>query len=420
MGTRPFVNSNNVHMARPKAGRGKSMRRAAVDLPLVLIVASLLIFGILMVYSASSDFSYMYYDDATYVVRRQLMFIGAGILAAIFAAWMDYHWWRKLALPAMGVTLVLLAAVLVSGTARLGAVRSLFAGSVQPSELAKLVVVIYLAVWLYNRREQLHQFTLGLLPLGTILGLVGGFIASQPDISALITVLMLGLMMFFLAGGDWKQMLIVMGLGSLVGWLVLESGVTATGTDRINSFISGIKDPTQYSDHVQRAIEAFIQGSWFGVGLGNSKTKLLSLPFPHTDSIFAVIGEELGVIGAAVLIVLFTLLLWRGLTIARRAPDGLGALLAGGLAFWLALESSINMAVMVGLMPFAGNALPFISAGGSSMMVAMTAVGILLNVSRMSTKSKSVEEASGAVVNMRRRNGRRRVSGSGSSASYED
>jgi cell division protein FtsW len=407
-------------MARPKAGRGKSLQRISFDLPLVLIVAFLLIFGVLMVYSASSDFSYLYYGDPTHILVRQLIFIGAGILVACFTAWLDYHWWRKLALPAMGVTLVLLLAVLFSGSMRLGAVRSLFSGSVQPSELAKLVVVIYLSVWLYNRRDQLHEFTLGLLPLGTILGLVGGFIASQPDISAVLTVIILGMMMFFLAGGSWKQLTVVMGLGSLVGWLVLRSGVSATGTERITSFISGIQDPTKYSHHVQRAIEAFIQGGWLGAGLGNSRTKLLSLPFPHTDSIFAVIGEELGVWGAVMVLLLFVGLLWRGLMIARRAPDGLGSLLAGGLAFWLVLEAFINMAVMVGLMPFAGNALPFISAGGSSLLTTMTAVGILLNISRMSARSKTEEDSSGAVVNLRRRDGRRRVSRDVRSASYED
>jgi len=407
-------------MARPKMGRGKSLQRFSVDLPLVLIVAFLLIFGILMVYSASSDFSYLYFDDSTYILRRQLIFIGAGILVAGITAWLDYHWWRKFALPAMAITIGLLVAVLFSGSVRLGAVRSLFSGSVQPSELAKLVVVIYLSVWLYNRRDQLHEFTLGLLPLGVILGLVGGFIASQPDISAVLTVIILGMMMFFLAGGAWKQLFVVLGLGGVVGWLVVRSGVSETGTERITTFLSGIQDPTTYSPHVQRALEAFIQGGWLGVGLGNSRTKLLSLPFPHTDSIFAVIGEELGVWGSILILILFVLLLWRGLSIARRAPDGLGSLLAGGLAFWLALEAFINMAVMVGLMPFAGNALPFISAGGSSLLTTMTAVGILLNISRMSKKSKTEEESSSAVVNMRRGNGRRRVSRSVRSASYED
>jgi cell division protein FtsW len=407
-------------MARPKTARGKSMHRLSFDLPMVLIVACLLIIGILMVYSASSDFSFQLHGDATYIFRRQLLWVGLGIIAAGAAAWLDYHWWRKLAVPVMLITLGLLIAVLFASNMRLGAVRTLFQGSVQPSELAKLVVVIYLSVWLFYRRDQLHVFSFGLLPLGTILGLVGGFIALQPDLSAVLTVGILGVMMFFLAGGDLRQLIIVLALGGVVGFLVLRSGIFPTGPDRIDSFLTGIKDPTQYSDHVKRAIEAFVQGGWFGAGLGNSRTKLFGLPFPHTDSIFAVVGEELGVLGAIVLVVLFSLLLWRGLVIARRAPDDLGSLMAGGLAFWLALEAFINMSVMVGLMPFAGNALPFISAGGSSLLVTMTAVGVILNVSRMSGKNKVQEDSSGAVVNLRRRDGRRRVSGSVRSASYED
>ena len=419
MGTRAFVNKSTGQMARPKSGRSHPMQRLSVDLLLILIVVSLLVFGILMVFSASSDFSFRNFGDATYILGRQLIFVVVGIIAATVAAFVDYHWWRKLVLPAMLVTLGLLFAVRVIGSFRLGAVRSLFEGSVQPSELAKLVVVIYLSVWLYNRRDQLHQFTFGLLPLGVILGLVGGLIASQPDISAVITVIILGMMMFFLAGGDLKQLVIVLGLGSLVGWLVLRSGISATGTERVTTFLSGIKDPTQYSSHVQRAFEAFIQGGWLGAGLGNSRTKLLSLPFPHTDSIYAVIGEELGVWGAILVVIFFVLLLWRGMVIASRAPDGLGSLLAGGLAFWITLEGLINMAVMVGLMPFAGNALPFISAGGSSLVVTMTAIGILLNISRLSDK-RNLQEETSAVVNLRRRDGRRRVSRSVRSDSYED
>lgn len=419
MGTRSYVGKGSGQMARPKA-RGKSVQRLSIDLPLVLIVACLLIFGILMVYSASSDVSYLWYDDATYIFSRQMLWVGLGIVAALIATWMDYHWWRKFALPAMIAVLGLLFAVLIVSNTRLGADRTLIGSSVQPSEAAKLIVVIYLAAWLYNHRDQLQEFSFGLLPLGTILGLVGGFIALQPDLSAVVTVFFIGVVMFILAGGKLSHLSVVLGLGTFVGWLVLSSGVYATGKERFSSFIEGFSDPTQYSDHVQRSLEAFIQGGWFGAGLGNSRTKLFGLPVPHTDSIFAVIGEELGVLGAVLVVVLFMLLLWRGLVIAGRAPDGLGSLLAGGLVFWLVFEALINMAVMVGLMPFAGNALPFFSVGGSSMLVTMTGIGILLNISRMSNKARHEEETSGAVVDLRRRDGRRRVSRTVRSASYKD
>jgi cell division protein FtsW len=345
------------------------------------------------------------------------VWLGLGTLAAIFLTWMDYHFWKRLALPAMLAAIVALILVLFVQDERLGAVRSLFRGSVQPSELAKVVMVIYLAVWLYNRKEQLHDINFGLIPLGIIIGLVGGFIGLQPDLSALITIALIGGLMFFLAGGELRQLVIVMVLGGLVGLIVLRSGVFPTGTARVDSFLTGLKDPLQYSEHVRRSIEAFVQGGYFGVGIGKSHTKLFGLPFPHTDSVFAVVGEETGAVGASMLVVLYMVLMWRGLVIARKAPDRLGALLAGGLAFWLSIEACINMAVMIGLMPFAGNALPFISAGGSSLVVSMAAVGIMMNVSRRSEKSKVEEERLfGAVVDLRRRHGRRRVSRPGRTA----
>ncbi len=414
MGLRTFVNPPRTERqgsAFARAPQTHRPTRLGIDVPLLLAAISLAVFGILMVYSASADFAYKNYGDPTYVFRRQLMWVGLGLVVAALMAWLDYHWWRKLAVPAMLASILGLILVLFLQDERLGAVRSLFSGSVQPSELAKVVLVIYLSVWLYNRRDQLSDWSFGLIPLGVILGLVGGFIGLQPDLSALVTVVLIGGMMFFLAGGDLRQLAFVMVIGVIVGLIVLRSGIFPTGEDRIGSFLMGLKDPLNYSDHVRRSLEAFVRGGLFGVGIGNSSTKLYALPFPHTDSVFAVVGEETGAIGASILVLLYMVVMWRGLMIARRAPDGLGALMAGGLAFWLAIEACINMAVMVGLMPFAGNALPFISAGGSSLVVCMAAIGILNNISRLSEASKEKEErAFSAVVNLRRWDRRRRVS----------
>jgi cell division protein FtsW len=230
-------------------------------------------------------------------------------------------------------------------------------------------------------------------------------------LSAVMTIGLLGTLMFFLAGGSLKHFLFMMAVGVLVGVIVLRSGLFPTGPDRMNSFLAGLKDPLQYSEHVRRSLEAFMQGGWFGVGIGKSQTKLNGLPFPHTDSVYAVVGEETGVLGAGILVILYLILMWRGWLTARRAPDGLGKLLCGGLTFWLTLEAFINMLVMVGLLPFAGNALPFISAGGSNLLVVMSSVGIILNISRMSEKSKQREEKrTHAVVNLRGGDRRRRVS----------
>ncbi|MGE5123624.1 MAG: FtsW/RodA/SpoVE family cell cycle protein [Acidobacteriaceae bacterium] len=412
MGIQSFVRMrSDPGQLNQGAAKAHRARRLSFDVPLLLVVISLILFGILMVYSASADYSYQIFGSPSYIFMRQLRWMGLGTLVMAFLAWMDYHYWKKFALPLMAVTIIALVAVLVIQDIRLGSVRSLFRGSVQPSELAKFGIVIYLTIWLNNRRDMLRNIYLAMIPLGVIMGVIGGLIALQPDLSAVITIGLLGTLMFFLAGGELKQFLFMMALGVFVGYLVLVSGIFPTGPDRMNSFLAGLKDPLQYSEHVRRSLEAFMRGGWFGVGIGKSQTKLMGLPFPHTDSVFAVVGEETGLLGSGLLVILYLLLMWRGWLVARRAPDGLGTLLAGGLTFWLSLEALINMLVMVGLLPFAGNALPFISAGGSNLMVVMASVGIILSVSRMSEKSRQNEEKGlNAVVNLRRGDRRRRVS----------
>ncbi|MEP0807063.1 MAG: cell division protein FtsW [Chloroflexota bacterium] len=387
-------------------------RRRGVDVPLVLAVIALLVFGLIMLYSASFDFSFKEYGSATYMFKRQLRWMGLGVLTAFVLSLFDYHHWRRMVLPAMLATIGLLVTVLVVNEIRLGASRTLVNGSYQPSELAKLMAVIYLAVWLYAKRQFLHDVTIGLIPLGVILGIIGGLIYLQPDLSAAGTVLILGGLLFFLAGADLKQIAFLLILAVVIGWVVVQ--FSETGQDRVAKFIAGFQDPTNASYHVQRSFEAIIKGGIFGVGLGQADTKLTGLPFAPTDSIFAVVVEELGLFGAVLLISLYGVLVWRGLVIARRAPDMLGTLLASGMTFWIGIEALINMSVMVGLMPFAGNALPFISAGGSNLVSTLSAVGIMLNISRQNSEQTLLEEnewrSFGAVIDLRRWNGRRRVS----------
>jgi len=217
--------------------------------------------------------------------------------------------------------------------------------------------------------------------------------------------------LFFLAGADLKQIIILMLLASLVAWAIVQ--FSATGQERVNFYWLGLKDPTEASYHVRRSLEAIVNGGFFGLGIGQSVTKLTGLPVPPTDSIFAVVAEEFGLFGAISLIILYGIMVWRGLVISRRAPDMLGSLLATGLVFWIGIEALINMTVMVGLLPFAGNALPFMSAGGSSLVTSLAAIGILYNISRQRGEDQQVEDewrAFGATANLRRRNGRRGVS----------
>jgi cell division protein FtsW len=405
MGTGTFVKERTY-----TSNNGAGIFRG-FDMPLLVVVVTLTVFGLAMLYSASWDFSLGAYDDAMYMFNRQLTWLGLGIVIAVILAFFDYHHWRQLVVPIMAITIILLITVLLMNGIRFGAKRAIMGGSIQPSELAKLVSILYISIWLYAKREQLHDVSLGLIPLGVILGIIGGLIYQQPDLSAAATVLILGGLLFFLAGGDLKQIGGLLVIAVIAAWFV--SSISLTGQERVADFMAGIKDPLQASYHVRRSFEAIVSGGWFGVGLGQSQSKLTGLPVPPTDSVFAVVVEELGWFGAVGLIGLYGFLVWRGLVIARRAPDMLGTLLASGVAIWIGFEALLNMAVMVGLLPFAGNALPFISAGGSNMVATCASLGILFNISRQKgegTISDDEWRSYSAVANLRWWDGRRGVS----------
>ena len=384
-----------------------------IDIPFLAIITSLLVFGLLMLYSASWDVSWQASNNVNSFFLRQLIWLAIGLVAAVFLYFMDYHRWERnhFAILAILVTIGLLLTVLIIGE---GGARALLGGkSVQPSELAKIVIVIYLAVWLNSKGDKIKQVGFGLLPLALILGLVGGLIAIQTDVSASVTIFALGMLLFFMAGGSLVQIFILMIISGTLG-----AGIVALRKpevyQRIADFWVGIQDiNTIGSEQIAKSFTAFIDGGWFGVGLGRGVAKLVLLPVPHTDSIFAVVGEELGFVGASVLVLLYSLLLWRGMIIAKKALDGLGALLVGGLVFWVVFEAYVNIAVIIGLLPVAGNPLPFVSQGGSNLVVTMSAVGIILSVARRSELERRNQErrSLGAVVDLRGRDRRGSVPG---------
>jgi cell division protein FtsW len=385
----------------------------AIDIPFLAIVAALLVFGLLMLYSASWDVSWRAFNDVNSFFLRQLIWLAIGSVSAVFLYFMDYHRWERnhFAILAILVTVGLLLTVLIIGE---GSARSLFGGkSVQPSELAKIVIVIYIAVWLNSKGDKIKQVGFGLFPLALILGLVGGLIAIQTDVSASVTVFALGMLLFFMAGGSLVQLFILLIISSTLG-----AGIVALRKpevyQRIADFWVGIQDiNTIGSEQIAKSFTAFMDGGWFGVGLGRGVAKLVLLPVPHTDSIFAVVGEELGFAGASVLVLLYSLLLWRGMIIAKKALDGLGSLLVAGLVFWIVFEAFVNIGVIIGLLPVAGNPLPFVSQGGSNLVVTMSAVGIILSVARRAELERRKQErrSLGAVVDLRGRDRRGSVPG---------
>lgn len=400
MGEGTFVNQRFI---KPKQ---TSSVRPKMDWVLAGVCLALTLFGLLMVYSAGTMIS----EQVDTLLIRQSIWAVVGTVCALILSRIDYHIYKKFTILMMIITLVALIVTAVIGDRTFGANRSLINGSIRPSELAKLVIIIYVAVWLNAKREVLNDLFMGLVPLMLILGVTGGLIFLQPDFSAAITVIVLGGLMFFLAGGEWRQIGLTLAVTMVVGWVVVN--LYSTGMHRVTDYWAGLNNPLQASYHVQRSLGAIINGGFFGVGIGFGSTKYTGLPVAHTDSIFAVIAEELGLLGAGMLILAYMVLLWRGLRISRLAPDNLGSLLAGGITVWILIEALLNMAVMVNLLPQAGNALPFISYGGSSLTMTLAGIGILLNIARQGSSEDSATggNAFGAVVDLRWRDRGRRVS----------
>lgn len=380
-----------------------------LDIWMAVIVFALIVVGLMFVYSASWQHSMQTFKDVSYVLRLQIRNVVIGLGAMVALSYFRYTWYKKLLGLMVFVVLVALVLVLLQGETRNNARRTLFEGSVQPSEIAMLVLIIYLAFWLVSKQDVLNKVFFGLIPMGCILGIFAGLIAAQPDWSVVLTILILGGMLFVLAGAELKPIILILGVGVLVG--IALYFLTDTGRSRIDLFIKGFISPIQASEHIQLAIPAIVSGGWLGVGIGRGSAKFEGLPFPWTDSIFAVIIEEIGIIGAMFVVALYVVFMWRGLHIAKKAPDLLGRLLAAGVTLWIAFDAFINMGVIVNLFPFAGNALPFMSAGGSSMVSSLLGIGILMNIARETKLAANTPDgrSNGAVIDLRRRDRGRRV-----------
>jgi cell division protein FtsW len=401
-----------------KATERPRRAHAGPDYVLALVVAGLVIIGLIMVYSATFDWSYQVHHNSFRIASRQFLWVGVGVVTLAIVAMVPYDRWPQLAVPVMGGTLLLLIAVLFVGDDRFGARRSFLNGSIQPGELAKLALVIYIAAWLASKGDQVRDVTVGLIPFAVLIGVVAGLVVMQPDVSTAVLIVLTALVMFFFSGADILQ-LAAGGAVSGITFLVLINQLPHA-RQRIDEYLLVWRDPRLVGHHVQQVLLALGSGGLFGAGLGQGQQKLGYLPAPHTDSIFAVLGEELGFVGCLVVIGLFVLLTYRGFKIALEAPDAFAALLACGVTCWLTFQALINVAVMTGLIPFTGVALPFISSGGSAMVVSLAGVGLLLSISRgvpVGTRRKQTKTGKGsrqgASLDRRWRNGGTRLSRSG-------
>ncbi len=360
------------------------------DYWLMAIAAMLLVLGTVMVYSASFVTAEFASGNPAYYLWRHLLWLGIGLVGATLATLIDYHRLRQFSVAGMLLVLGLLLAILMLpkelAPSRFGAKRwitPLGADSdwqFQPSELAKVMLVLYAAHWLSSKGDKIRNFYYGLVPFALTIGFLIALVMGQPDLGTSLVIGCIGLGMFFIAGSNVLHM--VAGLGTAGAAFYVFSITASYRLDRFKAYNDPFSDPTGLTWHTSGNIIALGSGGLFGTGLGASRQKFLWLPNVFTDSIFAVIGEELGIVGAGLVVLLFVALAWRGMQVAAHAPDGFGRLIAAGVTIYIVSQALINIAVICNLVPFTGIPLPLISYGGTSLAVTMVALGLLLNVSR--------------------------------------
>lgn len=359
--------------------RGKS----GFDYILLLFTLLLVGTGIVMVYSSSAIMASGKFNDGYFFLKKQILFAVVGILMMICVARIDHQLYRKIAYLILGISLLSLIAVLIPGigTKVGGSTRWLKIGpfSIQPSEFAKLALIIYLASSLAKKEKNIKKFSVGILPHLIITGIMLSLIIKQPDMGTSICIAAIVFTLLFAAGVRLSHLsLILLSAAPLVYFLIAN---IAYRRQRILSFLNPWGDPSDSGFQIIQSFYAFGSGGLFGRGLGEGKQKLFYLPEPHTDFIFSVIGEELGLVGIFLILAAFFIFVYRGISTAIRSSDLFSTYLALGITVLIGLQATIHMGVTLGLLPTKGITLPFISYGGSSLIVNLIGLGILLNIS---------------------------------------
>lgn len=358
--------------------------RSAPDLMILISTLSLLSIGVIMVYSASAVLAFHDFGDGFYYLKRQLIFAILGIIAMYITMNTDYWAWKKVAKIGLIVSFVLLIIVLIPGVGVVrGGARSWLGISsfgIQPSEFAKLGIILFLAKLLSDQSSNITHFTRGLMPPLLCVGAAFGLIMLQPDLGTGAVLVGASIIVIFTAGAKMSHLmgLVTIGIAGLIGLIA----AAPYRLKRITAFLDPWQDALGAGYQSIQSLYAIGPGGFAGLGLGMSRQKYNYLPEPQTDFIFSIIAEELGFIGGSVVLMLFLLLVWRGMRTAITAPDSFGSLLAVGIVGIISVQVIINIGVVIGMMPVTGITLPLISAGGSSLTLMLTAIGILLNISR--------------------------------------
>jgi cell division protein FtsW len=399
---------------RPTTTRARTrggVRRERHDPAWTLLVAVLALtaFGIVMVYSASSVRSYFSTSDPAAQGVEQLVWAALGLVGLLVAMKLDFRHLRYLAIPIFVITLVLLALVLhpAVGTEINGSRRWIVipgVGTLQPAEFAKLAVILYLAHWLDRRGKEAHGFANGFIPFGLLVAPGFFLIAMEPDLGTAGVYVIAASSVFFMAGANLLYLTAIGGGVMAAAWMMIST--TSYQLERVQSFLDPFRDPLGAGYNTIQALLALGLGGITGLGLGESRQKFLYLPAPSTDFIFAIIGEEWGLVGTLGVVALFVVIAYQGYRIAINAPDTFSGLVACGVTTWLVVQALVNMMVVTALMPVTGIPLPFISAGGSALTINLAAIGILLSISRETTQTGSLRDA---VFGVGRRHRRARV-----------
>jgi cell division protein FtsW len=356
-------------------------------------VAALLIgLGLVAVYSASMAIGLSDFNNVNYFIVRQALGATLGAALMIFLARQDYHrlkQWSPLIMLAalLGLTVVLLPHIGVNSN---GANRWIALGPlppVEPSEFTKLALVIYIAAWLSSKRETVKRFSLGFLPFVLMVGLVGGLIMLEPDFGTTLVIVLTTGTMFFVGGAALRHLLTLVLSCGAAGLVMI--GIGGYRSSRFLSFFDPEKDPAGKGFHILQLLIALGSGGLHGLGIGASRQKFFYVPGAHTDGIFAIIGEETGFIGAAIVILLFAILIYRGFRATLDAPDEFGSLLAIGITCWIAYQAIINIGGITRSIPLTGIPLPLMSYGGSALMSMMAALGVLLSITRYGARNRA-------------------------------
>ena len=375
-------------MPKKKTGKFSSFLNNPMDFTLLITILALLGIGLVMVLSASSPSALAEQADSYYYFKKQLQFGILGLIAMFAISKIDYRFYQKYYKWAWILSFIALVLVKVVGRTINGSQRWIYIGSfsIQPSELVKFFIIIFYAGILVKNRDELSKYGKGFLKHFAMVLPIIGLLLLQPHFSASIVILGIVAIMMIVAGCKFKHFLGASCI--LIPIVIVIVIIEPYRLQRVTTFLDPWQDATGDGWQVIQSLYAIGSGGLFGVGLGESKQKYLYIPEPHNDFIFSIIGEELGFLGCAVILILFAILIWRGVLIAMKAPDMFGSLVAVGITALVAIQVIINVAVVTSSMPATGMPLPFFSYGGTALFILLCEMGVLLNISRASAKNK--------------------------------